>query len=80
MGRKVLEYLVPEVNSALTQLSGSEMNIMEVNKYAIQLRRKLCVCLICRILCLNARANPDFVVDVGDSPPQGFLFVYSSTF
>ena len=70
----MLEYLVPEVNSALTLLSGSEMNIMAVNKYTI------CVFLICRISCLNARANPDFSVDVGDSPPQGFLFVYSSTF
>ena len=29
------------------------------------------------ILCLNAKANPDFVVDMGDLPPQGF-FVYSS--
>ena len=35
---KCMEYLetVPEVNSALTLLSGSEMNVMEVNKYAIQ--------------------------------------------
>ena len=28
---------VPEVNSALMLLSGSEMNIIEVKKYAIQL-------------------------------------------
>ena len=32
---------VPKVNSALTLLSGSEMNIIEVNKYAIQLIKTL---------------------------------------
>ena len=36
--------------------------------------------LICRILCLNARVNSDFVGDVGDSPPHRLLFVCSSQF
>ena len=31
------------------------------------------------ILCLNARANLDFVLHVGDLPPQGY-FVYSNQF
>ena len=67
-----------EVNSEYEYNEYNEYNGSHY-KYAIQHIEKIFF-LIFRILSLNARANPDCVVDVGDSPPQGFLFVYSSQF